>query len=177
MPIATSSQTIGPYWHLLHDKAWSDLTRFGATGDIIHITGTITDGGGNLITDACVEIWQASPPVSETFEGFGRAATNAEGRYTFKTLRPTPLPGPNGPAGNSQQAPHIALTILARGLTKALTTRIYFHGDPGHETDPVLSLIEPQTRRATLIARETKPSVWTLDIQLQGANETVFLEI
>jgi protocatechuate 3,4-dioxygenase alpha subunit len=177
MPIASSSQTIGPYWHLLRDDTWADLTRFGATGDIIEITGRITDGGGQLVTDACVEIWQSSPPQSATFEGFGRAATNEHGAFTFKTLRPGPEPGVHGPSGNSQQAPHVALTILARGLTKALTTRIYFEGDPGQDTDPVLSLIENPARRATLIAHQTQPSVWTLDIRLQGNNETVFLEI
>ncbi len=177
MPIATSSQTIGPYWHLLKDDTWSDLTRFGATGDIIELTGRITDGGGNLVTDACVEIWQASPPVSDTFDGFGRAATDAEGMFRFKTLRPGPVPGIHGPRGNVQQAPHVALTILARGLTKALTTRIYFTGDEGHETDPVLSLIEDPARRNTLIAQQTGVNMWHLEIYLQGQNETIFLDI
>jgi protocatechuate 3,4-dioxygenase alpha subunit len=176
MPIATSSQTIGPYWHLLRDDSWADLTRFGATGDVITLEGRITDGGGALVTDACVEIWQASPPVSALFDGFGRCATNAEGVFSFKTLRPQPIPGVSGPMGNARQAPHIALTILARGVTKALWTRIYFAGDAGHDEDPVLSLIDP-ARRGTVIAHETKPGVWHLDIVLQGAGETVFFEI
>lgn len=176
MPIATSSQTIGPYWHLLRDDAWADLTRFGATGDVITIEGRITDGAGTLITDACVEIWQTSPPVSDVFDGFGRCATNGQGVFSFRTLRPLAVPGVSGPMGNVRQAPHVALTILARGVTKALWTRIYFAGDAGHEEDPVLSLIEPH-RRATLVAHETEPAVWHLDIVLQGANETVFLEI
>jgi protocatechuate 3,4-dioxygenase alpha subunit len=176
MPIASSSQTIGPYWHLLRDDSWADLTRFGATGDIIEITGTITDGGGALVTDACVESWQSSPPVSKVFDGFGRAATDAKGKFRFKTLRPGPVPGVHGPRGNVQQAPHVALTILARGLTKALVTRIYFAGDAGHDEDPVLTLIGP-ARRNTLIAHERAPGTWHLDIVLQGEGETVFLAI
>lgn len=177
MPIATSSQTIGPYWHLVEDKSWSNLTRYGASGDIITLAGRIIDGGGTPVTDACVEIWQTSPPASPTFEGFGRSATNAEGVFHFTTLRPGPVPGMHGSRGNAQQAPHVAMTILARGLTKALVTRVYFAGDSGHDTDPVLGLIEDPARRATLIAHETAPKVWTLDICLQGEGETVFLEI
>lgn len=176
MPIASSSQTIGPYWHLLRDDSWTDLTRFGAAGDVIELTGAITDGGGNLITDACVEIWQSSPPVSDVFDGFGRAASDARGMFSFKTLRPLPVAGVSGPMGNVRQAPHIAITILARGITKALWTRVYFQGDAGHDEDPVLSLIDP-ARRGTLIAHETGPGVWHLDIKLQGENETVFFEI
>ena len=177
MPTATSSQTIGPYWHLLRDDRWSDLTRFGATGDIITLNGRITDGDGSLVTDACVEIWQPSPPVSESFDGFGRAATDARGIFSFRTLHPGPIPGVHGPRGNTMQAPHVALTILARGLMKALVTRIYFEGDAGQDEDPVLGMIDDPVRRATLVARETEPAVWHLDIVLQGERETVFFEI
>lgn len=173
MAIAVSSQTIGPYWHLLEDKTWADMTRFGATGEVIEITGRLIDGGGNVVSDACVELWQASPAVSDVFEGFGRCSTDAEGRFRFKTLKPGPLPG----LGNAQQAPHVAVTILARGLTKGLSTRIYFQGDAGHDTDPVLNLIEDPARRATLIAAETSAGVWFTDIVLQGADETVFFDV
>jgi protocatechuate 3,4-dioxygenase alpha subunit len=171
--LTTTSQTIGPFWHLLEDKSWADLTRFGAGGDIITITGRIIDGAGNPLTDACVEIWQSTPPVSETFTGFGRAATDDAGVFRFKTIKPGPVPGP----GNSLQAPHLALTILARGLLFQLSTRIYFSGDPANENDPILGLIEDPARRATLLAQETGPGVWHLDISLQGEAETVFFEI
>jgi protocatechuate 3,4-dioxygenase alpha subunit len=168
----TTSQTIGPYWHLLEDKSWADLTRFGALGEVITITGSVHDGGGKPITDACVEIWQSSPPATESFPGFGRAATDAAGHFSFKTLKPSPVPGP----GNSLQAPHIAVTILARGLLMHLGTRLYFEGHPANENDPILGLID-EARRGTLIARERNPGVWHLDISLQGAKETVFFEI
>jgi len=173
MPQTTTSQTIGPYWHLLEDKSWADLTRFGATGDLITLGGRVIDGAGNPVTDACVEIWQASPPVSETFTGFGRAATDDAGAFRFTTIKPTALPGP----GNSQQAPHLALTILARGLLFHLSTRIYFAGESANENDPVLALIDDPARRATLLAQETSPGTWHMDVVLQGSAETVFFEI
>lgn len=173
MPHATPSQTIGPYWHLLLEPSWADLTRFGAVGEAITVTGRITDGGGAPVADACVEIWQTSPPASDSFDGFGRSRTDADGVFHFRTIRPGPTPG----LGNAQQAPHLALTLLARGITKAMVTRLYFAGDDGHDTDPVLNLIEEPERRATLIAHETAPGQWRLDLRLQGHGETVFFEV
>ncbi|PZW44830.1 protocatechuate 3,4-dioxygenase alpha subunit [Humitalea rosea] len=176
MPTATASQTIGPYWHLLAEPDWEDLTRFGPDGaERITLTGTITDGDGALVTDACVEIWQADPPASDDFLGWGRAATDAKGRFRFTTLKPGPVPG----RGNTQQAPHIAITILARGLLKALVTRVYFEGEALNATDPLLTAIEDPARRATLLAHATGEGVWSLDIRLQGdgAAETVFLDV
>src|SRR5437868_2333461 len=70
MPGATPSQTIGPYWHLLHDPELADLTRFGAAGEKIVFTGTLTDGDNATVADAAVEIWQADQPASDTFQGF-----------------------------------------------------------------------------------------------------------
>ena len=169
----TTSQTIGPYWHLLDDESWADLTRLGATGEVITLTGRVIDGAGKPLTDACVEIWQSSPPAGDSFTGFGRAATDHAGGFRFRTIKPAPVPGP----GNSQQAPHLALTILARGLLIHLSTRIYFAGDPANENDPILALIEDPARRATLLAEETGTGVWHLDISLQGEAETVFFEI
>jgi protocatechuate 3,4-dioxygenase alpha subunit len=168
----TTSQTIGPYWHLLEDKSWADLTRFGAAGETITIEGHVRDGNGAPLADACVELWQASPPPADDFTGFGRSATDAAGKFAFKTIKPGPLPGP----GNALQAPHLALTILARGLLFHLATRLYFAGDPANENDPILNLIPPP-RRATLLAQPANPGVWHLDIHLQGDHETVFFEI
>jgi len=173
MAVATASQTIGPYWHLIQDAAWSDLTRFGATGEKIVLTGTVTDGAGDLVTDAAIEIWQTSPAASEDFPAYGRCRTDGDGRFRFTTLKPGPVAG----VGNAQQAPHIAITIFARGLLNALPTRLYFQGEPLNETDPVLSLIEDPARRRTLIARPVAPGTWQLDIHLQGDNETVFMEV
>lgn len=173
MLVATSSQTIGPYWHLIEDATWSDLTRFGAEGDKIVLTGTVTDGAGTLVTDAAIEIWQASPASSDIFPAFGRCRTDGTGSFRFTTLKPGPVAG----LGNAQQAPHVAISIFARGLLKALTTRLYFQDEPLNETDPVLSLIEDTASRRTLIARKVSAGTWHQDIRLQGENETVFMEI
>ena len=168
---ATARQTNGPYWHLIEHPEWADLTRFGATGERIVLTGRITDGEGAPVADACVEIWQADPPADEKFPGFGRARAGADGVFRFTTIRPGPVPG----RGNAQQAPHIAIAIQARGLMQALMTRAYFAGEALNEADPVLGMVEDPARRATLIATPGDSGIWRLDIRLQGDGETVFL--
>jgi protocatechuate 3,4-dioxygenase alpha subunit len=173
MPIATSSQTIGPYWHLIENPSYADLTRFGATGEKIRLVGTVTDGDGMPVADGCVELWQSDPAASEIFPGWGRAATDVEGNFRFTTLKPGPVAG----LGNTLQAPHLAVTILARGLVKHLVTRAYFDGEPLNDNDPLLSSIEDPARRATLIARHVGNATWRLDIRLQGTDETVFLDV
>jgi protocatechuate 3,4-dioxygenase alpha subunit len=173
MPIATASQTIGPYWHLIEEKEWTDLTRFGIDGEKIRLIGMITDGDGEPVSDACVELWQADPPGADNFLGWGRCGSDAEGNFHFVTVKPGPVPG----RGNQQQAPHFAVTLLARGLLKALATRAYFEGEELNETDPLLSSIEDPQRRATLIAKRVDDTTWRLDIRLQGDGETVFLDV
>ena len=172
--MATAHQTAGPYWHMIDFPEWADVTRFGAEGARITLTGTIRDGDGSLVTDAMVEIWHADPAgrYDAEFQGFGRSRTDGEGRFRFITLKPGPVPG----RGNTMQAPHVQIAIFARGLMQHLVTRLYFAGEALNETDPLLARV-PEARRPTLIARETAPATWTLDIRLQGEGETVFLEV
>jgi len=155
----TASQTIGPFWHLLADPALADLTRFTAAGPRIALTGRVVDGDGAVISDACVEIWQATPLASPAFPGWGRCATAADGSFRFVTLAPSPT------------AACLAVAVLARGLVKPLWTRVYL-GDPG--ADPLLDAV-PAARRATLIATEVEPAEWRWEVRLQGDGETVFL--
>ena len=173
MSVATAFQTIGPYWHLLEHAEQADLTRFGAAGEKLTLVGRITDGAGATVTDAAVELFQASPASSESFPGWGRARTDARGEYRFTTVKPGPVPG----RGNSMQAPHFALNIFARGILTRLYTRAYFAGEPLNATDPLLALVEDPARRATLIAIPDGAAVWRKDIVLQGAGETVFIAV
>ncbi|TCH95958.1 protocatechuate 3,4-dioxygenase subunit alpha [Roseococcus sp. SYP-B2431] len=182
--MSTAHQTSGPFWHLIDFPEWADLLRADgpnagapqtyAGGERITLQGTVTDGDGALVTDAMIEIWHADPDgrYDGAFQGFGRCATDAEGRFRFTTLKPGPVPG----RGNTLQAPHVQIAIFARGLLRHLTTRLYFAEEPLNESDPLLSLVPPE-RRCTLIATPTVPGTWQLDIRLQGGAETVFLEL
>lgn len=155
----TSSQTIGPYWHMLADPAHADLTRFGAAGPTLELFGTVLDGDGAPVSDACVEIWQASPAASASFTGWGRCATDPHGAYRFLTLAPDPA------------EPVFAVAVFARGLLMPLWTRVYF-ADTG---DALLAAL-PSARRKTLLAQRTDAG-WRWDIRLQGGDETVFLDL
>ena len=141
--------------------------------------------------DSVVEIWQANVhgryahsedtrevPLVEGFDGFGRAITDGEGRFTIVTVKPGCLPG----HGEGVQAPHISLSVFARGLLKHLVTRIYFSDEVGaNEHDPVLQSIEDAGRRQTLVALKQEhdgtPPMYEFEIHLQGPRETVFFDV
>jgi protocatechuate 3,4-dioxygenase alpha subunit len=188
--VPTPSQTVGPFFHIGLDRPdWADLTSGGPQGERIVIEGRVIDGDGASVPDACLELWQANAvgryahpddtrtdkPLDPNFRGFGRVATDADGRLRFTTIRPGPIPG----RGNALQAPHIDVALFARGLLKQLFTRIYFTGDPLNETDPVLLSIDDPGRRETLLATPngSDAGTWHLDIVMQGENETVFFDI
>ena len=176
---ATASQTAGPYWHLIDFPEWADLLRSNGPnaaieGERIAIEGTVTDGDGAPCADVMVEIWQADPAGSYEgeFHGYGRCGTDKDGRFRFVTLKP----GPVRAEGNAFQAPHIAISLFARGLLKQLVTRLYFAGEKLNEQDAILDAI-PAARRGTVVAQQAADGVWRLDLRLQGEGETVFFEV
>jgi protocatechuate 3,4-dioxygenase alpha subunit len=188
--IPTPSQTVGPFFHLgMARPEWADLTAGNPDGERIVIEGRVIDGDGAPVPDACVEVWQANSagrynhpddtqtekPLDPRFHGFGRAATDAEGRFRIATIKPGPVPG----RGNALQAPHINVALFARGLLIHLYTRIYFADEPRNASDPLLSSIEDEAVRRTLLARPEggSPPVYRFDVVLQGENETAFLDI
>jgi protocatechuate 3,4-dioxygenase alpha subunit len=133
-----------------------------------------------------IEIWQADasghyvhpadkPRGNTKFTGFGRAGTDAEGRYSFSTIKPGAPAGLNGKA----QAPHILVAVYARGLPRHAYTRIYFADEKANAGDAILALV-PADRRATLIAPRAEKGgqiVYAFDVKLQGENETVFFDV
>jgi len=186
-PFTTASQTVGPFFAI--GMSWEDSHRLAgerAKGERIAIGGRVLDEAGAPVPDALVELWQADADghhahpadanrarADKAFRGFGRAATDDTGRYRFETVKPGRVAAPDG----TMMAPHINVGVFARGLLCRLATRIYFPGDPGLDTDPVLARV-PAARRPTLIARKDrgKENRYRFDIQLGGAAETVFFE-
>ena len=181
----TPSQTIGPfYFGTLTNGYRHDLAPPGVAGERIGIVLTLHDVDGEAIPDGLLEIWQANShgrynhpddrrnlPLDPGFDGFGRASADAKGEALFSTVKPGCVPWPEG----GLQAPHINISIFARGVLNRLATRLYFDGDPANAEDPVLKLVEP-ARRATLIAKRDEKGVWRLPIHIGGSNETVFFD-
>lgn len=186
--IPTAQITTGPFFPGRYvDPGSNDLTALEgrpARGEIIEIHGRVTQEDGAPLENLIVEIWQADgngifrhpgdPRAGEgdpNFFGWGRSATNKEGRYRFRTIRP----GRYALSAHAR-ASHINVVVLFSGITRALHTVLFFAGEAGNETDPVLSAV-PADRRGTLIAaREGDPARYRFDIQLRGAGETVFFE-
>jgi protocatechuate 3,4-dioxygenase, alpha subunit len=185
----TPSQTAGPFVHIgtmpavaglktKHTGPDNTLARDGTLGERIRIEGLIYDGAGALVKDALVEIWQANANGqygSNDFTGFGRAATDFEnGLFFFETVKPGATPYRDG----RMQAPHVTLTIFARGINIHLQTRLYFSDEAkANADDPVLQLVGAPELVATLIAkRDADRLLYRFDIHLQGDRETVFFD-
>ena len=193
----TASQTGGPYVHIglapqqagfdiFENNFGNRLAAQGTEGERIRVEGRVLDGLGLPMKDVLIEIWQAdakghyahpADPKPSAFRGWGRSGADFDtGLYTFDTIKP----GPVGP-----QAPHIAFWIVARGINVGLHTRCYFDDEAtANAKDPVLSGIEWEPRRKTLVARRGQKDgrvVYTFDIRLQGATledaETVFFDV
>lgn len=191
----TASQTVGPYLHIGFDGTYvSDLTQAAGatlTGERIVIEGCVTDGTGGPVPDGMIEIWQANThgkyahpddtrdlPLEAGFTGYGRVATDEQGRFRFTTVKPGRVPDASG----ALQAPHIMVSIVMRGLVKRLATRIYFAGDAANAEDGVLACV-PEARRATLIAHPASARagvlVWNVVVQdsTDSTGETVFFDL
>lgn len=173
----TPFQTVGPFFALLPLAGEESAAAPGAPGRSIRIEGIVRDGAGAVVPDALIETWQADAAgrfdaADPTFRGFARAVTDDSGRYHIRTVMPGPVEGPEG----TTQAPHVLVSILARGILTRLVTRIYFAGEPANPADPILSLV-PKARRATLLASALASEPYRFDIVLQGPGETVFFDV
>jgi len=179
--------TIGPFFPTQFADDCGDLTQFEgrtARGQHIILTGCVVEGGNVPAGNAILEIWQADangvfrhsldPRCSEAdpgFFGWGRARTDAEGRYRFLTVVPGSYSG---------RRPHVNLMVLAIGLTRRLVTTVFFADSPAEVDDPVLSCVQDAAARGRLFAArdeslDTGPvPAYRFDIVLRGENETPF---
>ena len=184
----TPSQTVGPFFaHALLGEDRSELVPPDHPS-AVRIHGTVYDGAGEVVPDAMIEVWQANGsgryahpedyredlPLDEDFDGFGRFGSDPDGTFSFVTVKPGPVPGLDG---DSVQAPHIAVSVFARGLLKRLVTRIYFPDEAeANAVDPVLLSVEDPELRETLVARDEGDTL-RFDIRLQGDGQTAFFDV
>jgi protocatechuate 3,4-dioxygenase alpha subunit len=182
----TPSQTVGPYFAI--GLPWSD-GAYAVTKDApgaLRITGFVYDGSGEPVPDNLIETWQADPDgrfadlhgfggasTREGFRGFGRCGyEDGDGSYEIVTVKPGRVPTPDG----TLQAPHIDVSVFARGMLHRCVTRIYFADEAqANDADPILARV-PRHRRDTLLAQPTDDG-YQFDIRLQGPGETVFFAI
>jgi protocatechuate 3,4-dioxygenase alpha subunit len=182
----TPSQTVGPYFAI--GLPWPEGPNAVAPGTpgAIAIRGTLFDGVGEPVPDYLIETWQADPDgrfadmwgyggpsTLEGFRGFARMGQeDGDGSFEFVTVKPGPVTLPSGAVA----APHIDVSVFARGMLNRCVTRIYFADEEAaNAADPVLATV-PADRRSTLLAVGVDGG-YQLDIRLQGAGETVFFAV
>jgi len=176
----SGSQTVGPFFRIGLEHLYARDTESTDNAEKVTIRGKVLDADGNPVPDAMLEVWHASKgglynalqsDSSHRPACFTRIATDDNGTFRFTIVRL----GPVACAAQSQQAPHIAILVFARGLLRHLTTRMYFPDDPANDSDPVMQLIPPE-RRHTLIAQQNanSPGSFEWNVVLQGQDETVF---
>jgi protocatechuate 3,4-dioxygenase alpha subunit len=193
----TTSQTAGPYVHIglalaaagnptREQEIWNLMAKPEAPGEHITVIGRVFDGNGHLVRDSFLELWQANHEgvydeeynLDKPFNGFARTATTFEAgsEWAVQTIKP----GVTLAADGRPQAPHINVSLFARGININLATRIYFEDEAeANAADPVLNFIEQPERRQTLIAKREVvdgKTIYRFDIRIQGEGETVFFD-
>ncbi len=182
----TPSQTVGPFFAIGLPWEGGPLAAAADVPGAMRIRGTVYDGAGTPVSDALVETWQADPEgrfadlhghggpsALAGFRGFARCgAEQGDGSFEIRTVKPGCLPGPHG----ARQAPHIDVSVFARGLLHRCVTRMYFADEhEANAADPVLASV-PAARRETLLAAPIDGG-YRFDIHLQGLKETVFFAL
>jgi protocatechuate 3,4-dioxygenase alpha subunit len=185
--------TIGPFFPGEFADGCGDLTSYDgkrARGQHVLLTGCVFEEGNRPIQNAIVEIWQPDAngvfrhpldPRSEDadpgFFGWGRARTDAQGRYAFRTV----LPGAYATESGALRCPHLNLMVLAIGLTRRLVTTVFFAPMTGSASDPLLDCVTDPALRARMFAiHDPVPNgadalpVYRFDVVTRGPAETPF---
>ena len=187
--IPTAELTLGPFFPpRFVDAGANDLTVLAgrkARGEAIELHGRVTQEDGTPMDNLVLEIWQAdaagifrhaadprSRDADPDFLGWGRAATDKGGEYRFRTIKPGAYSMPDGQA----RARHINLLVVFSGLMRQLQTVVFFAGEAGNETDPVLCAVRPAALRERLIARRDGSGRYRFDLRLRGEGETPFFQ-
>lgn len=150
----TPSAMEGPFYptsSMRFDDVDNDLVKIegavkAAGGEVIQLNGRLVDSYGDAIANAFVEIWQCdatgrylhtadrrAEPRDAGFQGFGRAQTDSEGHFTFRTIKPVPYPG---------RTPHIHVKVIDQGF-ELLTSQLYLDGHPGNARDFLFQRMNP----------------------------------
>lgn len=180
--IPTGEATTGPFFPPRYvDPGANDLTQLddrSAHGEVIAIAGVVRQEDGTPLDNLILEIWQADAngiyghpadprhrQADPKFSGWGRAATDKQGRYAFRTIRP------GAPKGRAR---HVNFMVMFSGLMRILKTTMFFPGE-ANDTDPVYQAV-PKARRSLLVATEEAPGKYRFDLRLRGTHETPFFD-
>jgi protocatechuate 3,4-dioxygenase, alpha subunit len=160
----TPSQTVGPFFGFALPFAGDADAVAAGSPAVQRIEGQLLDGAGQPVPDSLVELWQG--------EQFARCRTDAEGAFHFNVRKPAAVRRRDGRV----RAPHLNVTIFARGLLRHLATFVYFPDEEeANLADPILETLEPAVRSRLIAGRDGE--VLRFDIRLQGDGETAFFAL
>ncbi len=159
-------------------------------GQRIVVSGRVLDEDERPVPHTLIELWQANAagryahqsdqwnaPLDPNFSGAGRTVTDAEGRYTFITIRPGAYPWRNHQ--NAWRPAHIHFSLFGQAFATRLVTQMYFPGDPMLPLDPIFNSVPDERARGHMVSAYdlslTTPE-WALgyrfDIVLRGPDAT-----
>ena len=168
--VPTPKQTEGPFYpagfpaDVDNDLVQVRGQQARALGEVLHLKGRVIGVDGRPLAGTLVEIWQCDArgfydhprqPGRDrrdvAFQGYGRITADAQGRYSFRTLKPVAYPG---------RTPHIHLKAAA-GDGRLLTSQFYIAGDPQNERDGVFraAVREPGQRERVEMKLAPAPGV------------------
>lgn len=138
-----------------------------AQGQVIRVTGKVLDENGQPVEGALVDIWQAnangrydheddsaSAPLDPNFQGWGMVKTDAEGNYSFTTIKPGAYLAEEG----WTRPPHIHYKVSRRGY-RELTTQMYFSGESLNETDRLFQDVDADARGLLVVDFQEKDGI------------------
>ena len=195
----TLSEQTGPvFGHNILGELDNDLIlNYAAPGEMaigqrIIVHGRVLDENGRGVPGVLLEFWQANAggryrhkkesylaPLDPNFGGCGRAVTDADGGYSFRTIKPGAYPWPN--RVNDWRPAHIHFSLFGHGFAQRLITQMYFEGDPLIWLCPIVDTIPSREAIEQLIApldmNNTVPMdarAYKFDIVLRGRRSTLF---
>ncbi len=164
-----------------------------ALGQLIHVTGRVTDEDGSPVSGVVMELWQANAagkyvhemddhiaPIDPNFTGQGRLMTDEDGRYEVFTVKPGAYPVLY--SGWWWRPPHIHFSILGTSWMNRFITQIFFPGEPLNEQDLLLNGVPGEDVRNRLLFEPTETVMGDLsyigyqrDFVLRGHRRTPYL--
>ncbi|QIG49981.1 protocatechuate 3,4-dioxygenase subunit beta [Nordella sp. HKS 07] len=163
-----------------------------AIGERILVHGKVMDETGRPVPHTLIEIWQANAggryrhvrdnymaALDRNFGGCGRCLTDAEGHYSFRTIKPGPYPWRNN--GSDWRPAHIHLSLFGHAFVQRLVTQLYFEGDPLIQRCAIVNTIRDPAAIDQLTAKLDMDNmvpfdslVYRFDIVLRGRQATYF---
>jgi len=161
----TPKQPLGPFYPKEFPIDTDvDLTKLGnrserAKGELVIVSGVVTDDFCRPIKGAIVEIWQAchtgrynhpsdtsENPLDPDFQYYGTMRTNERGEYFFKTIKP----GAYLATETWRRPPHIHYKVSLRGYQE-LVTQLYFAGDSLNYHDRILQELHGDDQKKVVV--------------------------